>query len=63
MSEVERSILEISHKDDLYQIPDFTYKGCQQFCVNSAKTARIGGNDTLCSNNCDKLYHECEKLA
>jgi hypothetical protein len=31
--------------------------------VNSAKTARIGGNDSICNTNCEKLYDESERLS
>ena len=32
-------------------------------CVNTAKGAKVNGNDTSCTNNCEKLFSECTRLS
>jgi hypothetical protein len=32
-------------------------------CLNTAKTAKLSGNESNCSQNCERLFFECERLA
>ena len=49
--------------DKVYNAPQFNRKAFQKCCLNTAKTAKIGGNDYNCTANQEKLFLECERLA
>lgn len=49
--------------DKVYNAPSFNRKAFQKCCLNTAKTAKIGGNDFKCTSNLDKLFLECERLS
>jgi predicted RNase H-like nuclease (RuvC/YqgF family) len=43
--------------------PEFNKEGMWKHCMNSAKGAKINGNDSQCCGNIEKLYGECERLS
>jgi hypothetical protein len=49
--------------DKVYNAPTFNRSAFQKVCLNTAKTAKIGGNDYNCSANLEKLFLECERLS
>lgn len=49
--------------DKVYNAPTFNRTAFQKICLNTAKTAKIGGNDYNCCANLEKLFLECERLA
>ena len=49
--------------DKVYNAPTFNRSAFQRVCCNTAKTAKIGGNDYNCTANLEKLFLECERLA
>merc|ERR1712167_152175 len=49
--------------DKVYNAPTFNRKAFQKLCLNTAKTAKIGGNDYNCTANLEKLFLECERLS
>ena len=49
--------------DKVYNAPTFNRKAFTCYCLNTSKTAKIGGNDFNCTANLQKLFLECERLA
>jgi hypothetical protein len=49
--------------DEGFEAPEFHKDGLHKCCINTAKGAKVNGNDTSCTNNCEKLYAECERLS
>lgn len=49
--------------DEGFEAPEFNKEGLFKCCVNTAKGAKVNGNDTNCSHNCEKLWIECERLS
>lgn len=49
--------------DKVYNAPTFNRKAFLCVCLNTAKTAKIGGNDYNCTANLQKLFLECERLS
>jgi predicted RNase H-like nuclease (RuvC/YqgF family) len=49
--------------DANFENPDFNKEGIWKHCLNSAKGAKINGNDSQCCSNIEKLYGECERLS
>jgi len=48
--------------DDSNDYIEFDAKKYQTECMNTAKTAKVSGNDISCSANIAKLIKECERL-
>jgi len=46
-----------------FENPEFNKEGIWKHCLNSAKGAKINGNDAQCCGNIEKLYGECERLS
>jgi hypothetical protein len=46
-----------------FENPEFNKEGIWKHCLNSAKGAKINGNDSSCCSNIEKLYGECERLS
>jgi hypothetical protein len=46
-----------------FENPEFNKEGIWKHCMNSAKGAKINGNDAQCCGNIEKLYGECERLS